>query len=329
MLDIVLKEKDTGKPLWLDLTAPSEEELRQLEAEYGILSNWLDAATEVGHLPKFEKVGNTTFLIIRGFDQECTTSDDNLRKTTGKVAIFLGDRFLITLHRKEQPFLQKIKSAYKDSKEEIFLQVLLLEIIQGAIESYRPLLSQAELRIEDFERSVLEGKLHTKKWREILRAKSRLSVAKRMLIHSLQVVQRFQPSSSANTPAAQDLREQIEGLIFYADSLLDDLTSLQNMQVSLASHRLNESSNRTNEVMRLLTVFSLFFLPLNFIVGLYGMNFTHMPELHWQYGYAYVWAIMITTAVSFYIWFWRKGWLRSSKEKAPALLEKSSNGQTK
>ena len=75
----------------------------------------------------------------------------------------------------------------------------------------------------------------------------------------------------------RDVQENAESYHFYADELLDDANTLLNVQLALASHR-------TSEVMRVLTVFSVFFLPLTFIVGVYGMNFDFMPELRQRWG---------------------------------------------
>jgi magnesium transporter len=71
----------------------------------------------------------------------------------------------------------------------------------------------------------------------------------------------------------------------------------------------NISSQRTNETMRVLTIFSVFFMPLTFIVGIYGMNFHNMPELSWQYGYPATIAAMAIVTIVIYSWFRRKKWL--------------------
>lgn len=67
--------------------------------------------------------------------------------------------------------------------------------------------------------------------------------------------------------------------------------------------------------MKVLTVFSAFFLPLNFIVGVYGMNFDFMPELHWKYGYAGVWGLLLGTSLEIFVWFYRAGWVNSKHDK--------------
>ncbi len=103
-------------------------------------------------------------------------------------------------------------------------------------------------------------------------------------------------------PLYQDLRESADAYLFWVDQLLDQVNQL--LQAHLAM-----SSNRTNEVMRVLTVFSAFFLPLTFIVGIYGMNFHFMPELDSRLGYPITLGGMFLLAVGIFIWFRRRGWL--------------------
>lgn len=86
------------------------------------------------------------------------------------------------------------------------------------------------------------------------------------------------------------------------DQLNEDINNLLSLYLSI-------SGQKTNEVIRVLTIFSVFFMPLTFIVGIYGMNFEHMPELHWEYGYVFSIFLMILVTVLIYLWFKRKEWL--------------------
>ena len=87
-----------------------------------------------------------------------------------------------------------------------------------------------------------------------------------------------------------------------AKQVVDNVSNLLNIYISL-------SSQRTNEVVRVLTLFSVFFMPLTFVAGIYGMNFDVMPELRWQYGYLYAMLFMVMMSLTIYLWFRRKGWL--------------------
>jgi magnesium transporter len=117
------------------------------------------------------------------------------------------------------------------------------------------------------------------------------------------VVQRLVPASEPTAPLFQDLRENAESMYSYAEELIEDVNSLLSIQLALAQHR-------TSEVVRVLTVFSVFFLPLTFIVGIYGMNFDFMPELRQRWGYPGVMAGMALVTLTIYLWFRRRGWLR-------------------
>lgn len=99
-----------------------------------------------------------------------------------------------------------------------------------------------------------------------------------------------------------DLLERLERYLALTEALRDTSNDVLNTHISLASHR-------TNEVMRILTIFSVFFLPLTFIVGVYGMNFVYMPEIKWGHGYPFTWVLMIGITVRIYILFKRKKWL--------------------
>jgi magnesium transporter len=72
---------------------------------------------------------------------------------------------------------------------------------------------------------------------------------------------------------------------------------------------LSSVSNRMNEVMKVLTIIATIFIPLTFIVGIYGMNFEHMPELKWRFGYLFIWGVMLTVGIGMGLFFKRKKWL--------------------
>jgi magnesium transporter len=106
------------------------------------------------------------------------------------------------------------------------------------------------------------------------------------------------------------VQEPLDKLIFYSDDIYEEITGLLNLHLSLMSQKTNEASFRTNEVMRVLTIFSIFFLPLNFIAGIYGMNFENMPELREPHGYYITLGFMIMIVLGITYWIYRKGWMK-------------------
>ncbi len=100
----------------------------------------------------------------------------------------------------------------------------------------------------------------------------------------------------------RDASEHVEQIIDIIETMNENLSSA--LEIFLTN-----MNNRLNEIMRLLTVLSAFFIPLTFIVGVYGMNFRHMPELEWHYGYYSLWGIMLAIVVGMFIFFRRRRWL--------------------
>jgi len=105
---------------------------------------------------------------------------------------------------------------------------------------------------------------------------------------------------SGEDPTTKSLVDQVSSLLFAADGLHDEADNLINLYMTVASHK-------TNELMSVLTVASAFFIPLTFIAGVYGMNFTNMPELQYENGYFICLGVMGSLAVFIYILFYTRG----------------------
>ena len=110
-------------------------------------------------------------------------------------------------------------------------------------------------------------------------------------------------------PFYRDVHDHLTRVVDLAESYRDLISGSLEAYLSVVS-------NRLNEIMKVLTIFSAIMLPLTFIAGVYGMNFDNMPELHSRYGYYATWAIMIAVAFAMLIFFWRRGWIgRQSAEE--------------
>jgi len=303
MLDAVVRRP--APPLeWLDVTAPSADELNRLAESYGLHPLALQDCLDPEHLPKHERIGEATFLIVRAYDEAAPPEGVTIQQVTRKVAVFLGPAFLLTVHRKEMAFLDAFKGEWTArDPESVGIERVLVGLISAVVATYEKPLEAAEQVLDDFEGALFDGKRAAAGLEEIHLVKRRVTLIKRTLWQTLSVVQKLHPSSEGHSPLYQDLRESIESLHAYADELQQNVTNLQSIQLSVASHR-------TNEVMRILTVFSAFFLPLTFIVGVYGMNFRRMPELDWAYGYPLTVGLMAAVCLGIYLWFRHRGWMR-------------------
>jgi magnesium transporter len=111
-------------------------------------------------------------------------------------------------------------------------------------------------------------------------------------------------------PFYRDVYDHLVRVVDLSESYRDLLSGSLEAYLSVVS-------NRLNEIMKVLTIFSAIMLPLTFIAGVYGMNFDHMPELHSKYGYYAVWIIMLVVAVAMLLFFRRRGWIGSAPDENP------------
>jgi magnesium transporter len=119
------------------------------------------------------------------------------------------------------------------------------------------------------------------------------------LLHLFQNVTNQLQVSDENKTALQDIKDSLVSLSLNYDEVLENANSLLNTYHSV-------NSQKSNDVMKLLTIFSAFFLPLTFVAGIYGMNFDHMPELRWDIGYYLALLVMLMIVIVIYVWFKRK-----------------------
>jgi magnesium transporter len=307
-------EKSEPRFVWLDAVDPSPEELDELATDYGLHPLAVKDCLDPEHLPKHEAFENHSFVILRAVDEAAPPDADTVQALTRKTALFYGPSFLITVHRKDQGWLTALQQrclvglpSKHAARSEGIQAHLLAQLFNAAIDTYQAPMARIESRLDHLDAQVFEGRnvpgpAFRVALREIHRLKRQVTLCKRLLWRMVDVTQRMVPAAGRAATLFRDVQENAESYHFYADELLDDANTLLNVQLSLASHR-------TSEVMRVLTVFSVFFLPLTFIVGVYGMNFDIMPELRQRWGYPAVLLLMGAVTLVIYRWFRRRGWL--------------------
>lgn len=300
---------------WLDIGNPNPDTLQQLAEEYDLHATSVQDCLQPEHLPKFETVNEVNFCVLRAFDGDCSAEADTVQELTRKLAIFYADRFIITIHRRDQSFLSQLMAKWRKIAEVSNIPVtpehILVDLLNESVKTYEPAIRACVKELDVFEMEIFgtakKGHFRLKNGYYL---KRKVSVFRRMLRTTQDPMHRV----AANAPGIlkpdfQNVKEMADNLNFYCDEVTESMTSLLNLYVSLASQKTNEASHRTNEVMRVLTIFSCFFLPVNFLASIYGMNFRFMPETQWEYGYFAALTLMATIALSIFLWFKRRRWL--------------------
>lgn len=271
---------------------------------------WLSVCLDSEHLPKFEVLTGCHMLILRSYDFGAFSAADTIQELSTKLVAFIRKDLLVTLHRTQKNFIQekREKVAFENY---ISPAQLLGHFADACFKSFDPIISEMELRTD-----AIEDRVYSLKKNKILRdgylVKRKVGALRKLFKLSQEVMNRYASHPEILWPEFSDSKGYLDRLTFYADDIIENLTGLMNLHISLLSQQTNEASYKTNEVMRVLTIFSIFFLPLNFIAGIYGMNFKHMPELDWSYGYFLVLTLMLSIGIGIYLWIKRKGWLHPS-----------------
>lgn len=286
---------------WIDVENPDFNELMQVAEQYGLHQSSVQDCLEPDHLPKYEEINGSVFIITRIFDKNAKNNADSIQDLSRKVAVFYSDKFFITIHRSEQPFLRELKLNYVDNercKDKLQLLVLILDTV---IASYQNFGMQISDEIDFYEsRIFLRNKLPDL-LKILFYIKRKVSSIRRILNLSKEILNKLGNKEIQDT-MIRDLQDTFIHIDTIYDQLWEDINNLLSLYLSI-------SAQRTNEVIRVLTIFSVFFLPLTFIVGVYGMNFTYMPELNWEYGYPFAIVLMIAVTFIIFFWFKRKKWL--------------------
>lgn len=293
---------------WIDVSHPQPGEIAQLQKEFNLHQAMIQDTLDPVHLPKFEKLGQVTFAIIRIFDVDSEADSDTVESLTRKIAIFIGPNFIITVHRLDQEFVDSIfEPCFLEIQSQIdsgdvSLHLILAKFLNRAFRSYYIPLERSESDIIQFESNLFQHLHDAEMFKELHIIRRRLSLIKKILLNSQDVIQRLSPPGEFSSPIFQDLRERVANLNFMTDELLEDATNLLSLHISIASQK-------TNEVVRILTIFSVFFLPLNLIAGIYGMNFRYIPGLDHAGGHWIAISLMALVTLAILIWFRQKKWM--------------------
>ncbi len=278
--------------IWTDITKPNSEQLAKLDVQLGLEPHLIEDVLEHGHLPKIEKFSNTTFIILRAYTANVDKKATSLGDLSGKIAFFYNESELLSLHRMDFDFINAIEYKAKSS------ELLALRIIKNILMTYtKPVRLQSD-KIDKFEQEIFLKDENAISIEDLYFQKSKARLSKKILLLTQNVLNQFVVKKE-NKSILQDLKETLtKNLLLYED-IIEDSKTLLNSYLAF-------KAQKSNDVMKLLTVFSAFFLPLSFLVGVYGMNFTNMHELKFEYGYFMLLGIMLLIAIVIYFWFKRK-----------------------
>jgi magnesium transporter len=295
---------------WTDVISPSKEILESLAIKYSLSKKLFLNCLDPDYLPHIETYGATQFVILRFPEPDSKLNADTVQELTTKVALFINSNHLTSIHRVQLSQIdavdKKARTLPKDQTTSFHILTLFFE--QVALSFDQPL-TELEQKMEIFEEKIF----HSKKTKTLLQEgyyiKRKASAYKKVIKFTLDIMAKLVIKGDCPLGLMQETKDRLDRCLFYADDIFENVQGLLNLHMSIESQRTNEASFRTNEIVRVLTVLSIFFLPLNFLAGLYGMNFEHIPLLKDYNGFWYAVGFMTLICGGLLTYVGRKGWL--------------------
>ena len=303
----LLDEWDTqaGNWVWVNISGDEDEDEKKLLSErFNASHHAIQDAHRERHPPKIEFFNNQIFIILR----DVLGEDENLQRGVSQLSLFLGSNFLVTRHLKKVPAIDAVFEAVQSEPTSLNggpAHAVYL-ISRRIVDNYTPVVLELEERLADLEDLVFE-RPGDDVIELITRYNRSLKRLRRHLVYQRDVVaQLCRPSGTLplklNSHEFNDVFENLERLASLCQLNQELAVDLLNTHFSLVSHRLNQ-------VMRILTITTVIFLPLALLAGIYGMNFQFMPELSWHYGYFGVLGTMAAIVIVLVAVFKRREWL--------------------
>lgn len=292
---------------WYDVTEPREADLDTLSNNFSLPYLLVQDTLRPEHLPKYEETDEGQFLMMRSYDVECTHDASTVQELTRKIALFITDDRVVSIHRVELDYLQKIGERFAKNDNPRSLQGLVHQIVLGVIRTFEEPIHKLQGVYDDFESDVLAKRCEQLDLMKIYYFRRQVFVIKRILKQTNDSLYRSKDMWESHPSMLQDLKENIDQLYFQLDEVSDNFEHLFQLHFTL-------NDERANNVMKILTVFSSVLLPLNFIASFYGMNFEYLPGLHSSRGLEWVIFLMIIVSLAAIWYFKRKGWFKTPHE---------------
>ena len=298
--------KETETVSWIQINGLHEVSMiEKIGGHFGLHGLVLEDILHTRQRPKLEDHDQHLFVVLKMLD----FNDQNQAIEAEQFSVILGDRYIITFQEGDRdifaPLRERIKKSHSRFRQ-MDSDYLLYAIIDFIVDHYFIVLEKLDERIEELQAQVAddptEQTLH-----EIYGIKKEMVILRKAFwpVRDL-IAELLRSESELIRPAMEiywkDVYDHILRVIETTDAFRDAIGGMLDVHLTIAS-------NRMNAVMKVLTIIATIFIPLTFIVGVYGMNFRYMPELNYPWAYPVVWAVMAALVLVMLVYFKRKKWL--------------------
>ena len=277
---------------------------------FGLHPLTIEDILHTGQRPKIDHYDDYLFLVLNLVNYDDATREMRMEQ----ISFVLGPSYLLTFHEKDDDIFDDVLARLQNNKgrtRKMGVDYLLYSLLDRVVDNFFSVLEKIGEEIEDLEEELVAApspetlhSIHFLKREMILLRKSVWPL--REVINGLQ--------RDETTFMGESIRVYLKDLYDHTIQVLDTVETFRDIISGMIDIYLSSVSNRMNEVIKVLTIFAVIFIPLTFITGLYGMNFNtsqspfNMPELNWYFGYPFALLLMAGTAISMLVYFKKKKW---------------------
>jgi magnesium transporter len=303
---------------WIGLYRPDEAEIRSVAAEFELHELAAEDAIKAHQRPKLERYDDNLFTVLR----PARYVDEAEEVEFGELHVFTGKDFVVTIRHAESPDLAKVRRRLEASPDLLKLgpEAVLYAILDEVVDEYVPVVAGLENDIDEIEDQVFDGDpAVSRRIYELSREVIEFQRATQPLAGMLRALAAGFAKYGTDEELQRllrDVEDHTTRIVEHVDRFRLLLQNILSVNATLVAQRQNEEAARltaasleqNEEVKRISSWAAILFAPT--LVGtVYGMNFDHIPELHWTLGYPYALSLMLLTSVTLYLLFKRRGWL--------------------
>jgi magnesium transporter len=296
---------DPSRMTWINIDGLHDPEIiTNAGSHFNIPPLLLEDIMNTDHRPKYEEYEGHFFITVKML----TYDAENFRIESDQLSLLAGKHYVVTFQERVGTHFESLRERIRQARlrvRSIYPDYLAYAIFDCVVDTYIDIIGSLGDEIESNEEEVLRNPMR-KTAENIYRFRTEMNFLRKTIRPLKEITSAIQKSECA---LIQD-----KTLAFYSDlndhvvTALDATEFYQTIIIDQYNMYNTGISNKANDIMKVLTIFAAVFIPLTFIAGIYGMNFSVIPELKWQWGYLYFWGLIILMGGGLFIFFKRKKW---------------------
>jgi len=300
--------RDQGGMAWIGLYRPTAEEFVGVTREFDLHELAVEDAVNAHQRSKLERYGDTVFCVLR----PARYIDESETVEFGEVHVFAGPRFVITVRHGETPSLAAVRHDL-EARPDLLRRgpvAVLHAIMDRVVDDYGPVVAGVENDIDEIEDDVFDITTDaSRRIYELTREVINFQRATKPLPGMLAQLMEDPDVGDEERRYLRDVQDHALRVQEQADGFRQLLQNILNVNLTLETKALSEVSNAQNEEVKKISAWAAILFAPTLVGTVYGMNFDHMPELHWRFGYLFAIVLMFMVSLTLYMVFKRRSWI--------------------